>query len=296
MQGRLGELRARGLGVAAISYDPGNVLAAFARRHGIEYPLLSDPDSETIRRYNLYNTLVDEALGPNGSDPELQKAIRRHVAGGGARPFMKGIAIPCTLVLDREGRVKARYLEDSYVERPTVSRLLLDPGGGAGAVDSIKIETSYLTGAVYPSDLAVTAGNHFAIVARLAPKPGIHVYAPGNTGYKAVALRIAPMPGVSLPPMQFPQAETWFFAPLKETVKVFQQPFTLVQEVIVGNTKEIQAAMRSGEGLTLTGELEFQACDDKECFRPVSIPLSWKIGLRPLVTERPVQKGERSKD
>ncbi len=283
----MAELKARGLGVAAISYDSESVLAAFARQHGIEYPLLSDPDSAVIRSYRLYNTLVDEALGPGGSDPQLQEEVRRHVAGGGARPFMKGIAIPGTLVLDAEGRVRGRYFEESYVERPTVSQVLLDLGGGRDKTEAIRIEATYLDGAVFLSDPAVTIGNRFAIVAELKPRPGVHVYAPGATGYKAVALEIRSTPGVRLTPARYPEAETYFFAPLKETVKVYQKPFALVQEVIVPNTKEIQEALRNGEGLALEGTLEFQACDDRECFRPVSIPLSWKVRLKRLVTERP---------
>lgn len=286
----MAELKARGLGAAAVSYDSGSVLAAFARQHGIEYPLLSDPDSAVIRSYRMYNTLVEEALGPNGNDPELQEEVRRHVAGGGVRPFMKGIAIPGTLILDAEGRVRARYFEESYVERPTISRLLLDLGGGREKSEAIRIETSYLEGEVFLSDPAVTIGNRFAIAAELRPRPGVHVYAPGVSGYKAVALDVRSEPGVRLAPTRFPEPETYFFAPLKETVKVYQKPFTVMQEVIVPNTKEIQEALRNGEGLALEGTLEFQACDDKECFRPVSIPLSWKVRLKPLVTQRPAPR------
>jgi hypothetical protein len=68
---------------------------------------------------------------------------------------------------------------------------------------------------------------------------------------------------------------------------VYQKPFTLVQEMILEGTQEAQAALRGTENLTLAGKLEYQACDDKTCYNPVSIPLSWMLTLRPLVTERP---------
>ncbi|MXW34845.1 MAG: peroxiredoxin family protein, partial [Chloroflexi bacterium] len=56
LQERLGELRAQGLGVAAISYDSQEVLAAFAERKGVEdVPLLSDDDSTAIRAFGIYN-------------------------------------------------------------------------------------------------------------------------------------------------------------------------------------------------------------------------------------------------
>lgn len=53
----------------AISYDSPEILADFGKRHGITFPLLSDAGSATIRRYGILNTVVDEALGPNGKDP-----------------------------------------------------------------------------------------------------------------------------------------------------------------------------------------------------------------------------------
>ena len=40
------------------------------------------------------------------------------------------------------------------------------------------------------------------------------------------------------------------------------------------------------DSITLTGTLEYQACDDTICYNPASIPLSWTLSLRPLVVER----------
>ena len=37
-----------------------------------------------------------------------------------------------------------------------------------------------------------------------------------------------------------------------------------------------------GATLTIKGTLRYQACDDKVCYLPQSIPLSWTVGLRPL--------------
>ena len=53
LQDRLDELDAAGIGVAAISYDPVDVLAEFAERRGITFPLLSDPDSATIEAFGI---------------------------------------------------------------------------------------------------------------------------------------------------------------------------------------------------------------------------------------------------
>ena len=43
------ELRSEGLAVAVITYDSMAILADFARRRGITFPLLSDQGSATIK-------------------------------------------------------------------------------------------------------------------------------------------------------------------------------------------------------------------------------------------------------
>jgi thioredoxin-dependent peroxiredoxin len=56
LQQTVKDLEERGIGLAAISYDPPATLKAFADQHGITFPLLSDTGSETIKRYDLLNT------------------------------------------------------------------------------------------------------------------------------------------------------------------------------------------------------------------------------------------------
>ena len=48
-------------------------------------------------------------------------------------------------------------------------------------------------------------------------------------------------------------------------------------------TAQAQAALKGKENVTVKGTLEYQACSDKECFNPVSVPLSWTLTLRPLI-------------
>ena len=102
--------------------------------------------------------------------------------------------------------------------------------------------------------------------------------------------RVAPQPGTRTLPIQFPASQTYLFKPLNERVPVYQKPFTLVQEVILEGTQQAQAALRGKENVTLTGTLDYQACDDKQCFNPASVPLSWTLTLKSLIRERPNRK------
>ena len=100
-------------------------------------------------------------------------------------------------------------------------------------------------------------------------------------------MKLGPQPLVRLLPMNYPASEIYLFRPLNERVQVYQKPFTLVQELIVEGTPQAQAAFRGKDSLTLMGTLEYQACDDKVCYTPASIPLTWTLEFRGLVTERP---------
>jgi peroxiredoxin len=110
--GRPTELQAQWLGLAAFGYDPVETLAAFSRQLGITFPLLSDAGSETIKRYGILNTVVDEALGPHKDDPAIGEETQKYVSAVGVNPIMKGIAFPGTFIIDRRGRVTSRFFEN----------------------------------------------------------------------------------------------------------------------------------------------------------------------------------------
>ena len=273
--------------MAAISYDPVDTLAAFSRQRGIAFPLLSDAGSATIKRYGILNPVPAEALEPNKDDPAVGADIQKYVSVFNPTAAMVGMAFPGTFILDRKARVTSRSFEDFYVERNTVSSLLVRLGASAAPVAATRISSTHLELTAYPSDPAIAPGNRFALVLDIKPGPGIHVYAPGAPGYRAMALTIAPQPSVRVLPLQYPASQIYFFKPLNERVPIFQKPFTLVQEIVLEGTRQAQAELRGKANLTLTGTLEYQACDDKQCFNPASVPLSWTLALRPLVLERP---------
>jgi hypothetical protein len=224
---------------------------------------------------------------PQKDDPGVKEETQKYVSAVGVNPIMKGIAFPGAFIVDRKGRVTSRFFEDFYVERNTVSSLLVRTGVHQASVAATKVSGTHLDLTTYPSDAEIAPGSRFSLVLDVNPGPGIHVYAPGAKGYRAIALNIAPQPGIRVLPVQFPASQTYFFKPLNEHVAVYQKPFTLVQEVILEGTQQAQVALRGKESMTLTGALDYQACDDKECFNPASVPLSWRLTLKSLIRERP---------
>lgn len=262
LQSRLGELRAKGLALAVITYDSPAVLADFSKRRGITFPLLSDPGSQTIKAFGILNTTVDE------------------------KSTNYGIPFPGTFMVNRQGVVTARFFEDAYQERTTVSNILLKLGGKGGSTIANRIATDHLEATTYASDEIVAPGSLFSLVFDVVPHRGIHVYAPGAASYRVVALKLDPNPVLITRPMQYPPSEIYFFKPLNERVPVFKAPFRLTQDLALSTSRETRAALAGTDSLTISGVLEYQACDDKVCFLPNSVPVTYTVKLRQLDTER----------
>jgi peroxiredoxin len=262
LQRRLGELKEQGLGLAVITYDSPAILADFSRRRDITFPLLSDPDSETIKAYGILNTTV--AVGT----PTF------------------GIPFPGTFVVDRTGKVLSRFFEEAYQERNTVSTIMLALDRAKPPAAAKRIETDHLEITSYMSDDIVAPGSLFSVVFDVKPHAGIHVYAPGATSYRIINFRIEPNPILEARPLHYPASEIYYFKPLDERVPVFQKPFRLVQRLVVSTSPDARAALKGIETISIAGSLEYQACDDRLCFTPRSIPVSHTVKLRQLDTER----------
>jgi peroxiredoxin len=287
LQGQVDALRAQGLGLAAITYDSRAILAGFAERQRITYPLLSDEGSAVIKRYGILNTVVDEALGPNGKDAAVLADLRVYATVNAATENLRGIPFPGTFIVDRQGRVTSRFFEDYYRERMTTANILLRTGRTASAVRGTQVTTSHLDVRTYPSDATIALGNRFSVAVEITPKKGMHVYAPGAKNYRVVSLDIAPQPYVRVLPTAYPASQIYHFKPLNERVATYQKPFTLLVEIVPQVTAEAQKAFAGRKELTLTGTLEYQACDDRICYNPTSVPLSWTVDVKPNVAGAP---------
>jgi len=117
-------------------------------------------------------------------------------------------------------------------------------------------------------------GGKVAVFVDMVPNAGVHVYAPGAKDYLPVKVTFKPQADVRVGKTVYPKSETMFFAPLNETVPVYQKAFRLAQDVTLGKS------LKAGSTVTLAGTLEFQACDDQVCFVPESVPVSWTVTVK----------------
>ncbi len=97
-QEHLGELDRRGIRVLAISVDSADINAAHANKMHYTFPLLSDANAATIRRYNV--------LHP------------------GAGPHKEDIARPAEFLIDKGGIVRWRNLTENLAVRARPDEVL----------------------------------------------------------------------------------------------------------------------------------------------------------------------------
>lgn len=93
-------LAQRGYKLAAISYDPPEVLQGFIQRRDINYTLLSDEGSKTIDAWGL-------------RDPQYKPDS-----------FAYGVPQPAIFVLSPDGVIRAKLAEQGYKTRPPLTAVL----------------------------------------------------------------------------------------------------------------------------------------------------------------------------
>ncbi len=160
---------------------------------------------------------------------------------------------------------------------PAVSRPAPALGLGLGE-PSPSVRGLHLDVAPTPSTDIALPGKPFILRADVTPKRGVHVYAPGNTSYTPVSLTIDPQTGIVSGEQKYPKSLELFFAPLKERVQVFSSAFRLEREVTV--MPAATALALTNPTLTIKGTLAYQACDDKVCYLPQTLPLTWTVAIK----------------
>ena len=139
--------------------------------------------------------------------------------------------------------------------------------------DPSRIDTKHLTITTSTSAPAAAPGERLSLYVDVAPKPKMHVYAPDQTDYIPIELKVEPAASFRAQAIQYPAAEQFFFEPLKETQRVYSKPFRI--------TWPITLAQKAAAGpLTIKGTVRYQACDDAICYLPQTIGVSWKVGVK----------------
>lgn len=135
-------------------------------------------------------------------------------------------------------------------------------------------ETAHLVVSMVAVTTSVGPGARVSLRLDVAPKPKMHVYSPEQKDYIPISLRIEKNAAIKVQPAVFPKAEKYLFKALDETQLVYSKPFQIVQPV------SIAPSAKAGTSVVVTGTIEYQACDESVCYRPVSVPVTWTLRVK----------------
>jgi hypothetical protein len=242
-----------------------DVLADFAARHGIEYPLLSDVGSKVIRELGLFNEHVYEHHAAYGIPQQ-----ERHW----------GVPYPGVFLLDEQGCVVQKRFQQSYRERET-GVAVLEHGFGVdstlhgtevrGRAEGVEVR-AYLDAETYRffQRLWLTVEVHI--------EPGLHVYGqPIPEGFLPLSIDVAPVAGLVVGTPAFPTPHPYAIEGLDDELFVYEGK--VVVSLPLTFTHE-------GDDQTLHVTIRCQACSDAECLWPSTITLELPVRAADLV-ERP---------
>ena len=256
--------------MAAVTYDSRETLEDFAIRKGIDYPLLADPTTETIRRWNL--------LDPDASTNNIVS---------GAAP---NVAYPGYFVLDPAGIVRERFVDGRYDDRRTANGVFASLFPEWLARESRAVPAQHLELALSQSDRDVVPGSLFTLAVELTLPQGVHVYARDASGVRPLELALKPSPWLDVSPAQHPPSKTLHMEGLAEEIPIHEGRVPIRSEVHLKVTSELANALaKAPDGtlkITVEGVLRYQACDESQCFPPCEVPLSWELTVHALDLER----------
>jgi DsbC/DsbD-like thiol-disulfide interchange protein len=144
------------------------------------------------------------------------------------------------------------------------------------AARAISRSTPHLTFTATVSPGIIVPGARISIAVDVVPKKGMHVYAPG-TQYRPVVIRLNGDAPLRVGNSVYPKPTVYRFKPLNEDVLVYNGPFRLVVEAIASDAIALRAHLRGRKQLTIRGTLDYQACDDRMCYLPTSVPFQWTL-------------------
>jgi len=248
--------------VAAISRDTAGILRHFAERKGADYPLLADPDSEAIRAFGILNESVPE-------DHEFY-----------------GIPHPGQYLIDENGVVQAKFFETDYTERFTAGRVLVTEFGADAGAARREHRTGHLTLVSSASNDTAYPGQRLALALEVLLPPKMHVYAPEVEGYIPIEWNIDEAEGLKVFSADYPEGEMLHLPAINEIVPVYEERVRLLRDVVLPGRKQIGNLVNEDGDLVIRGTFRYQACDERICYLPKTVPLEWTLRYEALDTER----------
>ncbi|HEX3246399.1 MAG TPA: redoxin domain-containing protein, partial [Chloroflexota bacterium] len=244
LQDILGTLREHDFALFAVSYDSVSVLAEFAQRHGIEYPLLSDEGSQVIRALGL----LDEDLDTHHAE-----------FGGQVRDEQRGVTYPGVFVLDEHGVIAQRRFQRNYRVRESGHSLLAQ---ALGIADDDSPPAQKHEGNLVEISAALDSPTYWRyqrlqVIVDVQIAPGAHVFAqPSPVDYTPLRVEVSANRAVIGEP-SWPEAHPFQLEGLDERLWVYEGSMRVCVP--------LEFVMERGEGMgdqPISVRVGYQACTE----------------------------------
>jgi hypothetical protein len=192
--------------------------------------------------------------------------------------MQKGFARPGYFYIGTNGIIREKFFDPKYRQRLTGNSLIYKLFPELGEEVTATVAAPHLQVALEQSDAIGISGTHVTLVAEVRLPPDVHVYAPGTQGYKPIRLVMDPIPDVELEPTVYPPSKILYLPAIKERVPIVEGTFRINQDVKVSTgSGMVRSFGKNGKIVTISGKLEYQACDKTTCFPPASVPVKWEL-------------------
>jgi peroxiredoxin len=246
-------IEAKGLRIAAVSYDSQETLRDFAEKYRIRIALLSDRDSAVIRSFGILNT-------------NIAPSLRAH-----------GVPHPVEYLIAPDGLVLRKYFVANYQHRVAASSVVLREFGVVGAeAPSVNLQSGALTIVIGLSTATAFAGQEIGFFANFALETGWHIYgAPLLDGHTATSVTFDGPP-IMRQSFELLEAVPTRMDLLGETVPVHSGSFQGLGSLL------LKFPLDDGK-IILAGRISFQQCSDTVCEAPETIPFELPLTLEPFM-------------
>src|SRR5689334_21214222 len=134
----------------------------------------------------------------------------------------------------------------------------------AAPAQAIASTSDHLSIEAVVTPASIGSGERITMAVDIAPKPGMHVYAPGSQ-YRAVTINLAgDSPFRLVAPLDYPKPSIFTFKPLNERIPAYDAPFKLTAHIVVDPRAVVTPL--SPSDVSLSASLDYQACGDRVCY------------------------------
>ena len=238
------------------------MLREFAAKQAIPYRLLSDLDSETIRRYGILNEQVTEDGGP-----------------------LAGIPYPGVYVTDEAGIVVAKFFHDTYKKRDS-PETLIDAALGRPVVDDAAPrqrggdDDVRVTARFHGGRATLRQGVIRNVVVHCELAEGMHVYGePVPEGMIPFQVEVEGPPGLVVQEASKPPTEVMRLESVGMELPVISGSFDVVVPVYPVGELASETRPLDMDTTEVEVRVKYQACNDEVCLMPKTETFRFELAL-----------------